>query len=407
MTRYRTIVGLLLAGTMVIAACASDDDTATPATSEVGSDEPSADGSTGGTAAPESSEDCASPIRIGVPMEITGAVEPYTTPTINGIELAVELANAEGGVLGCQIELVKEDFASDRALFPAAIRKLAGEDVDAMIGPISSTSLVVGAPVVAEEQIVMVAPTSVEQFPDGTLNEWIYRVAPVNAIALPTMLERMQDVVGFSKLAIFYDPANNASVNDVSLLEELDRDDDSWEIVATETAEQGSTDLSTQISNITDSGADAIWFAHLVEENASFMIQARERGITADFVGGVTFTPSQTFEIAGDAAEGAITYVPFLDSVDTPVVQEFVAAYEAKYGGSPDVFSAEGYTGVLAVIEGLKAAGSREPEALRDAMATVSFESPIGPITFENESDNTTPQLVLVRNEGGTFVPAD
>jgi branched-chain amino acid transport system substrate-binding protein len=411
MTRHRKILGLLVVGTLTLAACSGGDDTAAPETTEAAASETTAAPDAGGdegdstdtTAAP--AEECSEPIVIGVPMEITGAVEPYTTPTIKGIELAIEQANAAGGVLGCQIEIVKEDFASDRARFPAAIRKLAGEGVDAMIGPIASTSLAVGASVAGEEEIVMVAPTSVERFPEGTLNQWIYRVAPVNAIALPSMLKQIQDATGFTKLAVFYDPANNASVNDVTLLEQLDPGDDTWELVIKETAEQGATDFSTQISNIADSGADAIWMAHLVEENGSFMIQARERGIEASFVGGVTFTNKQTFEIAGSAAEGAVTYVPFLASVEDPIVQDFAAAFEAKYGETPDVFGAQGYTGALAVLEGLRLAGSTDPEALRAAMSTMSFDSPIGPIVYENRSDNATPTLTLVRNEGGTFVP--
>lgn len=413
MTRHRKLLGLMVAGTLVLAACSGGDDTAAPETTEAAAPETTAAPTDGGddgdatetTAAP--AEECESPIVIGVPMEITGAVEPYTTPTIKGIELAVELANAEGGVLGCQIEVVKEDFASDRALFPAAIRKLAGGGVDALIGPIASTSLAVGASVAGEEQIVMMAPTSVERFPEGTLNQWIYRVAPVNAIALPSMLKQIQEATSFTKLAIFYDPANNASVNDVALLEQLDPGDDTWEVVIKETAEQGATDFSTQISNIAESGADAIWMAHLVEENGSFMIQARERGIEAAFVGGVTFTNKQTFEIAGSAAEGAITYVPFLASVEDPIVQDFVAAFEAKYGETPDVFGAEGYTAAIGIIEGFRLAGSRDREALRAAMTTMSFDSPIGPIVYENRSDNATPTLVLVSNQGGTFVPVD
>jgi branched-chain amino acid transport system substrate-binding protein len=401
MIRNKKILGLALVGALVLAACSGGSDTAAPTTT-AGSVT-----TTGGDSAGSTEECVGGPILIGVPMGFTGAVAPFAEPTFKGIELAVEEANADGGVLGCQIELVKEDLASDRALLAGAIRKLSGAGMDALIGPISSTALAVGASVAGQEQIVMVAPTSVEQFPEGTLNQWIYRVAPVNAIALPSMLKRIQDATGFTKLAIFYDPANNASVNDVTLLEGLDPGDDSWEIVKKETAEQGATDFSTQISNIAASGADAIWMAHLVEENASFMIQARERRITANFVGGVTFTNRQTYEIAGEAANGAITYVPFLATAPSEVVQRFVAAFEAKFGETPDVFGAQGYTGATALLNGFRLAGSRDKEAVRAAMSTMTFESPIGTITYENRSDNATPTLALVRNENAQFFLAD
>lgn len=399
MIKHKRILGIAVIGALALAACSSGD-SASPTTTAA----PSGGAST--TAV--SGEECeGGPIRIGVPMGFTGAVVPFAEPTFKGIELAIEEANADGGVLGCQVEIVKEDIASDRALLAGAIRKLSGQGMDALIGPISSTALAVGASVAGVEEIVMLAPTSVEQFPEGTLNQWIYRVAPVNAIALPSMFKAIQDATGFTKLAVFYDPANNASVNDLNLLQQLVVDDDTWEIVIVETAEQGATDFSTQISNIAASGADAIWMAHLVEENASFMIQARERGIRANFVGGVTFTNQQIFDIAGDAANGAVTYVPFLASANDPVVQSFVAAFEAKFGETPDVFGAQGYTGASVLLEGFRLAGTRDRDAVRTAMSMLSLDTPIGPIRYENRSDNSTPSLVLVRNQDGVFSIVD
>lgn len=400
MIRYKRLLGIAVIGAVALAACSSGD-SASPTTTAAPSGGPT-------TTAAVSGEECeGGPIRIGVAFGFTGAVAPFAAPTFKGVELAIEEANAAGGVLGCQIEIVTEDLASDRALLAGAIRKLSGQGMDALIGPISSTALAVGASVAAAEEIVLMAPTSVERFPEGTLNQWVYRVAPVNAIALPSMLKAIQDATGFTKLAVFYDPANNASVNDLNLLQQLVADDDTWEIVIVETAEQGATDFSTQISNISASGADAIWMAHLVEENASFMIQARERGIRANFVGGVTFTNRQIFEIAGDAANGAITYVPFLASSDDPIVQGFVAAFEAKFGETPDVFGAQGYTGASVLLEGFRLAGSRDREAVRAAMATLTLDSPIGPIRYENRSDNATPSLVLVRNQDAVFSIVD
>ena len=251
----------------------------------------------------------------------------------------------------------------------------------------------------------MIAPGSVEQFKEGVLNDWIYRIAPVTAVALPDVLAQMQEVTPFSKLAVFYNPANNASVDDLRLLEKL-ADSAGFEIVTAGTAEEGATDFSSQISRISGSGADAIWISHLVEENAAFMIQARERGLDIPFLGGVTFTNRQIFESAGEAGEGSITYVPFLASSTRPEVAKFVAAFRAAEGEEPDVFAAQGFDAVTALLNGLRAADSVGAASLRQAMEDPSFEGATGPVAYDGPGDNTNPGVVLVRVEGEAFVPA-
>lgn len=362
----------------------------------------------GGGAEGEGEGEAASgePILVGAVHDLSGAVGPYGVEMLKGAELAVAQFNEAGGLDGRPVELVAEDLASDRALIASAVQKLAGEGVVAIHGPTSSTALVVGAPVAQSEGLVMIPPGSVDQFDEGVLNEWIYRIAPVTAVALPDVMEDMQAASPFTQLAVFYDPANNASVNDLALLEGL-ADDGAFEIVAVETAEEGATDFSSQISNISASGAEAIWVSHLVEENAAFMVQARERGIEAQFIGGATFTNAQIFELAGEAGEGAITYVPFVASSSRTETADFVAAFTEAEGNEPDVFAAQGYDAMLAILNGMESAGSADAAAIRDAMEALTFEGATATITYDGPGDNTTPNVVLVRVEDGTFVPVE
>lgn len=411
MSKTRKLLIALMAVMAVIAAACGDSDE----TSSDGATETTAAEASDTTAAPDESAtegggegggEAASgePILVGVAHDLSGPIGPFGNDMLKGGELAVQEFNEAGGLDGRPVELSVEDLASDRSVIAGAVRKLSEQGVVAIHGPTSSTALVVGAPVALEEEIVLIPPGSQEAFGEEVLNDWVFRIAPVTADALPGVLDQMQEVAPFTRLAIFYDPANNASVDDAELLQEY-APDRGFEVVAVETAEEGATDFSSQISNISAAEPDAIWLSHVVKENAGFMIQARERGLDQQFFGGATFTNPEIFEIAGEAGEGAITYVPFLASSEREASQAFVAAFEEFAGTAPNSFNAYGYDAMWGILRGLEAGGP-DRQAIRDAMADMSFDGATSTITWDGAGDNTTPQVVLVRVEDGGFVPA-
>lgn len=399
MGNARKLLIALVAFAAIAAGCGDSDDT----TAE-GATDTTAASAGGGEGEGDGAGASGEPILIGVVHDLSGPIGPFGNDMLKGGELAVEEFNQAGGLDGRPVELVVEDLASDRSVIAGAVRKLSEQGVVAIHGPTSSTALVVGAPVAAEEQLVLIPPGSQEAFGEDVLNDWVFRIAPVTADALPGVLDEMQEVAPFSRLAIFYDPANNASVDDAELLQEY-APDHGFEVVAVETAEEGATDFSSQISNISNADPDAIWLSHVVEENAGFMIQARERGLDQQFFGGATFTNPEIFEIAGEAGEGAITYVPFLASSDREATATFVEAFNEFAGTQPNSFNAYGYDAMWGILRGMEQGGA-DRTAIRDAMSTMSFEGATSTITWDGPGDNTTPDVVLVRVEDGKFVTA-
>jgi branched-chain amino acid transport system substrate-binding protein len=407
MKRTRTFLTAFIALAVLAAACGSDSDDGTTAAPETTAQQATTTTAADGGGSDNGGEAASGePILVGLVHDLTGPIGPFGTDMVLGAELAVEEFNEAGGLDGRPVELLVEDLASDRAIIAGAIRKLSEQGVVAIHGPTSSTALVVGAPVAETEGVVLLPPGSQEAFGEDVLNDWIFRIAPVTAQALPGVLDQMQEIAPFTKLAVFYNPANNASVDDARLLEEY-APNHGYEVVAVETAEAGATDFSSQISNISRAGADAIWLSHVVEENAGFMIQARERGIDAQFFGGTTFTNPEIFAIAAEAGEDAITYVPFLASSPRQETADFVAAFTAAKGKDPNTFSAYGYDAMWALLLAMQDAGSVEREAIRDAMTTLAFDGALGTITWDGPGDNQTPQVNVVRVESGKFVAAN
>ena len=69
---------------------------------------------------------------------------------------------------------------------------------------------------------------------------------------------------------------------------------------------------------------------------------------------------------------------------DLPANQEWVEAYTAAVGKSPNVWAAFGYQGAKAIGEAIKRAGGDvTPDAFAQAMLNVQFDSPAGPFTMD------------------------
>lgn len=345
------------------------------------------------------------PVVIASIEDLTGPIGPYGKAILNGTQLAIDEA---GTVLGDRkVELRSEDAASDKATVPSLLRKVSSAGATAVIGPTSSSALVLAAPVAKQLETVLVAPSSSEEFKDGVLNDWIFRVAPTEAGAFTELFGEMQKRLGFKRVALFYDEANNASLSERRLLEE-NQQKLGYELVAAEASPEGRTDVSGVVSKIAATKPDVIFVSHLVPESAAFLKQARARGMNADFVGGAQFATTQIFDIAGKAAEGALTFVPFIATSDKPQVKTFVSAYEKKFNAAPDQFAALGYDTAKVVLAAVEQAGSSDRQAVRDALAQLKpVEGVTGTISYQGGPDNATPELVLVEVKDSKLVPVE
>ncbi|MBP7086295.1 MAG: ABC transporter substrate-binding protein, partial [Enterococcus sp.] len=86
-----------------------------------GGNETSGSGAAGGNEAGET-------IKIGLNLELSGPVAGYGTQEQEGVELAVEKINAEGGILGKQVELITKDNKSETSEAATAAANLATND---------------------------------------------------------------------------------------------------------------------------------------------------------------------------------------------------------------------------------------------------------------------------------------
>ena len=104
---------------------------------------------------------------------------------------------------------------------------------------------------------------------------------------------------------------------------------------------------------------------------------------------------------AGPAAEGAITFIGWLPTDDTPGNQSFVDRYYETYGNEPDAFAAASYTSVYILAEALKNAQATDSISIRDALTNISdLDTVFGKFSFNADGDAVYQQKALIVKDG-------
>ena len=349
-------------------------------------------------------EEFSGEIAIGAVHPLTGRLGRDNPPLGQGFELAVtEINNSQ--LSDVNIKLIVEDGQSTVEGAIEAFNKLIHQDgVSAILGPATSMQAQAVFPIAQQNQVVAISPTSAARSLSA-IGDFIFRTALTTDVLIPSGVRITQEKLGYKKVATIYDEIDLFSTDSDAVVKEA-LTANGVEILTTETLQTGETDFSAQLTRIKDSNPDAIFISAAVTETPEIMIQGRQLGIPADvpFLISVTFASSQ-IELAGDAAEGAITFTSWISTADTPGNQAFVQNYRAAYGIEPDVWAAQSYATVYILAEAIADAQSADPNAIRnairDALAnTTDFDTILGKFSFNAVGDAVYDPVILIVKNG-------
>src|SRR5690554_5326575 len=166
--------------------------------------------------AAKGSADEGNTIKIGLNYELSGNVSTYGTSLVDGIEFAVKEINADGGVLGKQIELVKADNKSSGEEAANVSSRLATRDkVVAILGPATSGNVKSALPAAEENKVPLISASSTAD--DVTLNaqggvrQYVFKTCFSDSFQGVTMANFAAKELKFMKAAILRDNTSDYS----------------------------------------------------------------------------------------------------------------------------------------------------------------------------------------------------
>ena len=341
-------------------------------------------------------------IPIGHVASLTGDTATFGQSTDRGMRMAFEEINAKGGVLGRPLELLSEDDRSITEEARTAAQKLLQRDrVVALLGEIASSRSLAAAPEAQRAHVPMISPGSTN--PKVTeVGDYIFRACFIDPFQGTVMARFAVDELKVKKVAILFDFKQDYSVGLADFFRKTFTQL-GGQIVADERYTSGDIEFRAQLTTIRAAKPDAIFLPGYYTELGLIAKQARELGIEVPLLGGDGWDSEKTLEIGGKAVEGYYFSTHYAADSDSPKVQAFVKAYEAKYHQTPDAMAALGYDTAGILADALTRAGDTSGEKLRDAIAaTKDYEGVTGRITIDPQR-NARKDAVVLKIEGGKF----
>ncbi len=350
----------------------------------------------------------AQPIKVGLAVGITGDISVYGEPIRNGFQLAFKQINDRGAV---KVDPILEDTGGTRDGAINVFQKFIQRDqVAAILGPVLSAQAFGADPLAVQAGVPVVGVSNTAKgIPE--IGPTVFRVSAPEAVQIPKSIAVAKKVLNLQRVVVLYDNADDFTVSGYrTFTEELQKN--GVQIADTITFGRGDSDFSAQLTKAKAANPQAIVVSALAREGTLLLIQARNLGITATFIGGNGFNDTNIITRAGAAAEGLIVGTAWVPSAPTAVNLKFYGSYRDTYKREPNQFAAQAYAGAQVVAEAINRAnltGSEDIKVQRsritDALKTIkNIETPLGRIGFTAGRDVDQPRTYVAVVRGGRFI---
>jgi branched-chain amino acid transport system substrate-binding protein len=342
-------------------------------------------------------------VKIGAALSMTGPAAVYGTSQKAAILAAVEDVNKSGKLPGIRLEAVIEDDASTKEQGIAVYQRFINRDkVSAIIGPTLSNTATAADPLAQAAKVPVVAVSNTTPTGITDIGDHIWRVSLTEGQVIPGALAKLKAKLGFKKAALLYGNDDAFTQGGYKVMKGA-LDAAGIPIAGTQTFAKPDKDYSAQLTALKALAPDILLVSALAENAAGIVAQARQLGWAVPIMGGNGFNSPAFIKNAGPAAEGVFVGTAWNKvSADAPN-QAFLAGMKGR-GIDPDQFSAQAYTGVLVIAEGIRLSGGKGSRAdVKNGFGKVkNLATPLGPFSFLPSRDGEHPSSVQ-HVQGGKF----
>ncbi|MGJ5141919.1 substrate-binding protein [Bradyrhizobium oligotrophicum] len=325
----------------------------------------------------------ADPIKIGVPVGLSGANSVVAPSVVQSAELAVEEINAKGGVLGRKLALEVADDASGAAGAQKAFDALIFQKkVNVLISMETSAARNAGLPIVARGK----TPYIYTSFYEGkSCSPYLYVNAWVPDQQVPPIVDyfnKEKKAKNYFLIGSDYAFGRGMLGFTKSYIEKT-----GGKVVGEEYLPMDGSDWTSIISKLKTSGADALITSTAGgAPNVTLTKQLRAAGVNLPY-GNLAVDEGTAKGMGADAA-GIYLSASYVTGIDTPPNKTFLAAMAKKFGAelkTPNDLSVPEYEAVYAYKAAVEKAGSTDQDKVLKALAEVSVDGPRGTIKMDKQ----------------------
>jgi len=331
-------------------------------------------------------------IKIGVVLELSGALAPMGEKMLDGARMAVEEINAAGGVLGKQIELVEEDGATDPDQGFDRVKKMVEIDgVQVIVGPMITPTSELSIPYAKEHKIPLIT-MSATGVPlsevEGT--EWYFRTCLRDDAQGLAIGDIIMDK-GYTKLATIVMDNTYGIGLAADAVRGLETAGYQFEHEVAIEYDITTMDYRTELGQIKDYNPDVVLAVTYATDGIMVFKQALEMGL--DDIAWIGCDGNYGSGLFAEASSAEFMEKAIVGGTRTvgsgTAYEQFVSEYTEKFGAAPETYCDTTYDAVWAAAKAIKAAGAYDGEAIRAALVELEFDGASGPLAFNELGDRT------------------
>jgi len=351
-------------------------------------------------------------LKLAILAPLSGPVPTFGVSTRDGALLAIEEWNAKGGVLGYTIVPIVEDSQCTPEPAVNAMNKVVNQDgVKFVVGEVCSKATIPISDIGTTSKVIVISGTSTAEAvtvdANGLTKPYTFRACFIDAFQGMVGAKFATETLGAKTAFVMLDQANDYVKG---LAEEFEKNFTAMggTIVGKESYTAKDTDFSTILAKVAEANPDVVYLPDYYNIVNLATKQAKEKGITAPFIGGDGWDSADLDLVA--AAGGYFTnhYSP---DDPRPEVVNFLAAYGAKYKDDagnpkvPDALATLAYDATNMLLSAIEKANTVEDvDAVKAALEAIDFNAVSGHITLDAKHNPIKSAAILsVSPEGVKF----
>lgn len=346
-------------------------------------------------------------IKIGLITPLSGDVKTYGESVRNSFLIAVEEANAKGGVAGMKIVYVIQDDKNDATEAANVANLLVNQyRVRAIVGSVTSKATIPVSDIIQAAKIPTLTPTATNPkvtVADGKRKDYMFRSCFIDPFQGMVMAKFSRETLKKKSAAVLFDASNDYSKGTAEVFRDGFRKLGGT-VAAFEAYGKDDVDFSALLTKVKASGADVLFLPDYYNKVGLIAKQAQEKGLKIQLVGPDGWDSPDLVKIAGSAIEGGYFSNHYSPDDKRPEVAAWVKKYRERYGQVPDALGTLAYDGTNLLLEAVRKAGSDDPKKIRDALASIKdFHGVTGKATLDRNGDSIK-SAAIVKIEGGKQV---
>jgi len=316
-------------------------------------------------------------IRIGTIQDLSGPLAGFGKQSRNGMQLAVDELNEQGGINGRKLKLYVEDSGYDPKKAVLAAQKLVNQDkIFIMAGHIGTAQNMAAMPVQFEKNVINFFPITAAREMYEPFHKLKYSFAATYydqiRLALPKMVK---DKSAKRVCAIYQDDEFGLEVLRGA---EAGMKTTGMELVEKTSYKRGATDFSSQVAKMKAANCDMVVLGTIIRETIGTVGEARKTGFNPTFLGSSAAYTDLIHKLGGKAMDGVYATMtvqnPYTDEQSQPI-RFWANKYKTKFNEDPTVFSVYGYSIIQAFATAAQKAGANlSTDSFIKVMDGMSYE---------------------------------